>query len=278
MKAFTWMLAAVLAAGLAVCPAFAQPSGRVPEAFKGVGVDEQGGSMLPLDLAFRDEAGRPVRLGQYFDGEKPVLLNLVYHNCPMLCNLVLDGLTASLKDMSWTPGEEFEVITVSFSHLEGPDLAARQKALYLERLGKPRAAAGWHFLTGSQADIAALAAAVGFQFRWVEAQQEYAHPATLIFLSGNGKISRYLYGLEYPARHVRSALVEASEGKVGSAIDQVVLYCFQYDPNANSYVPHAINIMKLGGLLTMTLVGAMLLLFWRRESRQPDPESVDAAA
>jgi protein SCO1/2 len=267
------LLAAFL---VGVLPATAQRSGELPPVFDGVGLEEQLGRSLPMDLVFADAQGEAVRLGSYFDGEKPVLLMLVYHDCPMLCNLLLDGATRTLRDLAWTPGQEFEVVTVSFSPREGPDLASRQKARYVEILGRPAAAQGWHFLTGSEASIAALAEAVGFQFQWVEERQEYAHPAALMFASGAGKLTRYLYGLEFSARDVRTALVEASEGTVGTTVDKILLYCFQYDPQENSYVPHAINIMKLGGLLTLLLLGLFLAVLWRRERHRPDPATLSS--
>ena len=269
-----WIMG-VLAGVLPLGTAVGQPSGEMPAVFDSVGVTEQLGTNIPQDLAFRDASGAAVQLGDYLDGERPVLLNLVYHDCPMLCNLVLDGMTNMLRELAWTPGGKFEIVTVSFSPREGPELAARQKAHYLDVLGKPGAAAGWHFLTGSEEAIQALAAAIGFRYRWIEEQQQFAHPAALIFLSGDGKITRYLYGLEYKAADVRIALTEASEGKVGSAIDQAILYCFQYDPQANSYVLHAVNFMKLGGLLTMVVLGGMLVIFWRRErQRQKEAPAV----
>jgi protein SCO1/2 len=259
------LLAGLLLLGTA---AAAQPSGQRPAAFEGVGVDEQLGTPVPPDLAFFDEAGRRVALGTYFQTGRPVLLNLAYHTCPMLCNVLLEGLTKTLRELDWTPGREFEVLTVSFNAIETPALARRQKDRYLAALGRPEAAAGWHFLTGDTASIGRLTRAVGYRYRWVAAQQEFAHPAALVFLSGEGKVSRYLYGLEVAPRDVRTPLVEASEGKVGSVLDRVMLYCFQYDPNANSYVASAQNIMKIGGLLTLLALGAVLLVFWRREGRR----------
>lgn len=265
-----WALGACLlaSASLGSMPAAAQPDPQAARAYEGVGIDQRLGDAVPHDLVFRNEAGEAVRLGTYLNGERPVLLTLVYHDCPMLCTLILDGFTTTLKAMTWEPGEAFEVLTVSFNAIETPDLAARQKARYVAQLGKPDAAAGWHFLTGDQAAIDALTEAVGFNYRWVEAQQEYAHPAALIVLSGEGRIMRYLADLNNPPRAVRAALVEASEGAVGSVLDQVFLYCFQYDPEANSYVLHATNLMRLGGLLTVLALGALLLVLWRRESRR----------
>ena len=246
-------------------PVYAQRSGQQLAVFEGVGITEQLGAQIPLNLTFYDEEGQPVALEAFFDGRRPVLLTLVYHDCPMLCNLMLDGLTRTLRQMTWVPGEQFQVLTISFNAIETPELARRQKARYLQELGKPEAAAGWHFLTGDSLNIQALTKAVGFYFRWVPVQQQFAHPAALIFLSGNGMVARYLYGLEHNPSDVRKALVEASEGKVGSVLDQVLLYCFQYDPKANSYLANAYNLMRLGGGLTVVGLGLMLLFFWRRE-------------
>ena len=249
----------------AVAPATAQRSGEMPAVFDSVGVDERLGETVPGDVTFRNAEGETVRIGEYLGRDKPVLLNLVYHDCPMLCNLVLDGLTAALKKMDWTPGDQFEVLTVSFNARETPEMAARQKERYLDVYGRPAATEGWHFLTGNAEAVDRFTRAVGFDFRWVEEQRQFAHPAVLIFLSPSGTISRYLYGLEYDPQDVRTALVEASEGTVGTTVDRVLLYCLQYDPDANSYVADAINIMKVGGVLTVLALGTLLLIFWKRE-------------
>jgi protein SCO1/2 len=254
--------------------AAAQLSSHTPKELENAGLDEKLGEIIPAAIYFRNESGEDVRLGSYFDGDRPVLLNLVYHDCPMLCNLVVDGLVRTMSEMSWSPGREFEVVTVSFNAAEGPEMASAAKRHALDRLGKPEAARGWHFLTGPQASIDSLTAAVGFRYQWVEDQQEFAHPAALIFLSGEGKIARYLYGIDYKPGDVRAALVEASNGQVGSALDRVILYCFQYDADKNSYAPHALNLMKAGGLLTMMVLGSMLFLFWRRESQRSHETSV----
>ena len=258
----------VLSCLLAGRPAAAQVAEQAARAYEGVGIDQRLGDVVPADLSFRNEAGETVELGVYFDGTRPVLLTLVYHTCPMLCNTLLDGLIGTLAPMAWTPGDEFEVLTVSFNAIDTPELAARQKARYLAQLGKPEAAEGWHFLTGDEAAIDALTEAVGFNYRWVEEQQEYAHPAALIFLSGEGRITRYLPDLTPRPRDVRASLVEASEGSVGSVLDRVFLYCFQFDPEANSYALHAVNAMRIGGLLTVLALGAMLFVLWRRETRK----------
>lgn len=258
--------------------AFAQSTPPVP---KGVGVEEQLGEPIASDAVFLDESGAEVRISDLMDGETPVILNFVYHECPMLCSLLLEGFSKTLQELAFAPGDEFDVITVSFSATETPDLAARQKERYLASLDAPTAEEGWHFLTGTEDEIARLAESAGFQFRWVESQDQFAHPAALIFLAPDGTITRYLHGMTFTASDVRRAVVEASNGTVGSAVDRVLLYCYQYDPDANSYVLHATNLMKLGGLLTLLVLGAGLLLFWRRErnnqrtapERWPSPET-----
>lgn len=232
---------------------------------QGVRVDQRLGEQLPLDVPFTDEEGRSVTLSRYFDGERPVMLYLAYYDCPMLCPLMLDGLTATLQGMRWVPGDQFEVVTVSFDPADTPEKAQATKDLYVDKLDKAGAADGWHFLTGDEAAIRRVTEAVGYYYRYLEEEQEFAHPAAVMFLSGNGKIARYISGMQVPPEDARTALVEASEGKVGSVLDRVILSCLQFDPNENSYVADAFNIMRLGGFLTMLLLGAMLVFFWRRE-------------
>lgn len=271
MRTFLITVLALALTALAVPDAAqAQRSGQTKREFEGVGVTSKLGERVPRDITFRNAQGEPVTIGQYLDGEHPVLLNLVYHECPMLCGLMLDGITRTLSNMSWTPGDQFEVLTVSFNHRETSEIARKQKERYVKQLGTPQAADGWHFLTGSEAAIEQLTDAVGFDFRWVADKGEYAHPTVAIFLSGEGTVTRYIYGMEYQASDVRKALVEASNGKVGNPVDQIALYCFQFDPNANSYTADAFNIMKLSGGLTVIILGLTLFAFWRRESKQLD--------
>jgi len=246
----------------------AQRSNQSRKQLDGVGIERRLGSSVPTDLTFRNAAGETVSLDRYLDGETPVILNLVYHNCPMLCGLMLDGFTSSLQSMEWTPGQQFRVLTVSFNHREGPEMARSKKDTYVERLDRAEAAEGWHFLTGDKETIRRLTDAVGFNFRWVEEKQEYAHPTTQIFLSGEGVVTRYIYGIEVPSDDVRKALVEASNGTVGTAIDQAAMYCFQFDPEKNTYTADAFNIMKIGSVLTVLLLGGVLFAFWRREHEE----------
>lgn len=264
---WTCIAAVLLLVAGAVPTALAQRSGTMAKEFEGVSIDSRLGNTIPMDVTFRNEQGEPVALRQYFDGDRPVLLNLAYHNCPMLCGLMVTGLTETLRAMKWTPGDEFDVLTVSFNHREGPVIARKKKAHYLNVLGKPAAADGWHFLTGDQAAIKQLTDAVGFEFKYVEEKQQYAHPTAAIFLSGTGTVTRYIYGMEVEARDARKALVEASNGNVGSPVDQVLMYCFQFDPDENTYTADAFNLMKIGGVLTMILLGGTLYLFWRREGQ-----------
>jgi protein SCO1/2 len=248
--------------------AWGQRSNQSREQLDGVGIERQLGSSVPTHLTFRNAAGETVTLDQYLDGETPVILNLVYHNCPMLCGLMLDGFTSSLASLEWTPGQEFRVLTVSFNHREGPSVARSKKDTYVERLDRSGAADGWHFLTADKKTIRRLTDAVGFNFRWVEEKQEYAHPTTQIFLSGEGVVTRYIYGIEVPGGDVRKALVEASNGTVGNAIDQAAMYCFQFDPEKNTYTADAFNLMKIGSVLTVLILGGVLFAFWRREHEE----------
>lgn len=261
-----WIAVAVFLGGLLVLPsAHAQKSGQTKKQFEGVGVERHLGETIPQDLTFRNADGEPVELSRYFDGDTPVVLNLVYHECPMLCGLMLSGITTTMQTLSWMPGQEYRVLTVSFNPRETPEIARKQKDTYVKRFGRPEAADGWHFLTGSDASIQALTDAVGFNYRWIEDEQEYAHPTTIIFLSGSGTVTRYIYGMELPRGDFRKALVEASNGTVGNPVDQIAMYCFQFDPNKNTYTANAFNIMKLGSGVTVLILGVALFFLWRRE-------------
>lgn len=239
-----------------------------PKEMKGVKIVEHLGDTLPLDLAFRDESGAEVKLRQFFDGERPVLLNLVYYNCPMLCNLVLNGAIEGLQDVDYTPGVEFEIVTISIDHREGPELAAAKKKTYLEQYGRPEAAKGWHFLTGERESIQALADAIGFGFQYDPDRMEYAHGAAIFFVSPKGVLTRYLYGIQYEPKQLRLALVEAGEGTIGSTIDQLLLRCYMYNPDSREYAFYIWGAMRLGGLLTIVLIAGLLFILWRRERRQ----------
>lgn len=239
----------------------------MPPELKAVEITEHLGDKLPLDLPFVDETGTAVTLRDYFKPGRPVLLTLNYYECPMLCNMVLSGLVDGLKAMDWTPGKEFEVVTVSINHREGPALALAKKKSHVEAIGKPDAAAGWHFLTGKSESIEALTKTVGFGYRWDPDQMQYAHGAAIFMVSPDGVLTRYLYGIQYPAKDLRLALVEAGEGKLGSVVDKFLLYCFHYVPSSQKYEFYIWGAMRLGGLLTVLAVGSLLGVLWARERR-----------
>ena len=237
-----------------------------PEPLRDVGIDQHLDAPLPLDLTFRDEQGASVRLGQYF-GDKPVIVTLVYYECPMLCTLVLNGLVRAMNALAFDAGKEFEVVTVSFNPADTPALAAAKKESYLRSYPRPGAAAGWHFLTGDQAAIDALTRALGFRYRWVPEQRQYAHAAGIVIATPQGRLARYFYGLEYSARDLRLGLVEASQGKIGSPVDTVLLYCFAYDPVSGTYAATALNAIRIGGVVTVLALGGFLVTSVRRERR-----------
>ncbi len=235
----------------------------LPPELRGVGVDEHLGQSVDLGLTFTGEDGYAVPLGSFFHQGRPVLLNLVYYSCPMLCTLVLNGQTAALKNIPWTAGNQFELVTISIDPRDTFDLAQRKRASYLESYGRP--AAGWHFLTDDRGNAKKLADQLGFHYRYDERQKQYAHPAVVMILTPEGKVSRYLYGINFSPRDMRLALAEASESKFSLSTDRILLYCFHYDPKAHGYVLFATNLMRAGGLLTVLVLGFVLLRLWRRE-------------
>lgn len=261
---------AVLAAALVTAAgvASAQLANQAVPALDKVGVEEHLDARLPLELEFIDEAGRTVRLGDYFDGARPVILTLNYYRCPMLCGLQLNGVVAGMEEMDWTPGVEFEMVTVSIDPLETPELAQAKKENYLKRYQRPAAARGWHFLTGRQDNIERLAETVGFGYTYDVASGQYAHAAAIFVITPDGRVARYLYGIEYPPKSLKLSLMEASEGTIGSAFDQLIMYCYHYDPASRRYAPVAMNIMRVGGGATALLLGLTLGTWWLRESRR----------
>ncbi len=259
-------VAVLAAAGRSV----AQTPGEIPDELAGVGIEEHLGATVSPDIAFVDSDGNAVTLGDYFDGERPVVMAFVYHNCPMLCSLILDGMTQAMREADLDLGEDYQALAISFDPRDTPEKAAAVKERYLSRFDGADAAEGVHFLTGSQESIDRVTQEIGFGFAWNERQQEFAHTAAVYFLSPEGTITRYLYGIEFPPRDFRTALLEASDGRIGSPVDQLILYCFQYDPDAGGYVLHAVNAMKVGGLLTLILLGGFLLFFWHRERTKRD--------
>jgi protein SCO1 len=236
----------------------------LPKALQNVGFDQRLNEQVPLELPFTDDEGERVTLRKYF-GDKPVILVLAYYRCPMLCTQVLNGLVQGLREMPFTVGKEFSVVTVSFDPNETTDMAAAKKRTYLHSYGKPEAAAGWHFLTGDQHAIARLTRAVGFRYAYDSLSDQYAHAAGIVILTPTGKISRYFYDVHYSGRDLRLGLVEASHNKIGSPIDQILLFCFHYDPTAGKYGAAIMNFVRLGGVLTMVGLGLMIGLLVRGE-------------
>jgi protein SCO1/2 len=252
----------------AAVPAVAQLADQVPPQLEEVGIEEHLDARIPMNLEFRDEYGAVVTLGDYFDGDKPVILTLNYYKCPMLCGLQLNGLLDGLMELDWTPGQEFEMVTVSINPLETPALATEKKQNYMKRYERPSAAKGWHFLTGREPEIRQLASTLGFGYTFDRKTGEYAHAAAIFVSTPDGRVARYLYGIEYPPRRLRLALLEASAGEIGTTIDQLILYCFHYDPSSRRYSPVAMNIMRLGGGATALILGLSLGGYWLREARR----------
>ncbi len=237
------------------------PSG-LPKALAGVGIDQKLNEQLPLDAAFKNEKGESVKLGDYF-GKKPVLLSLVYYECPMLCNQVLNGMVTNFRVLAFQPGQEFEVVTVSFDNRETPALAAAKKKTYIDYLPAAKretATKGWHFLTGDAENIKRLTDAIGFRYRFDSETNQFAHGSGIFVSTPGGKLARYFYGIEYAPRDVRLGLIEAAENKIGSPVDQLLLYCFHYDPATGKYGAVVMNIVQVGGILTLVAMGVMFLM------------------
>jgi protein SCO1/2 len=238
-------------------------------------VKERFGEQVPPDLQFTDERGATVRLGDFFTGKRPVILNLGYYGCPAMCGALLNGMVDALKEVALEPGQDFEVLSVSFDPSEDAALAAAKKAAYLEAYGRPGAADHWRFLTGAGDQSRRLADAVGFGFVWNEFSKQFDHSACLVFLSPQGKVARYLYGLAFEPRDVKFAVLEAAEGSVGSVMDQLVLSCYAYDPRSRTYNVLAWSVVRAGGIATLVLLGIFVLMMVRRERRRaPMPEVV----
>jgi protein SCO1/2 len=237
-----------------------------PQALRDIGFDQNLGAQLPLDLVFRDERGADVRLGDLFR-DRPVVLSIVYYECPMLCTLVLNGLVSALKPVNLVPGRDYDVIAVSFDPRETAALAAAKKKVYLERFGKATPETAWSFLTGDPASIDGLTKAVGFRYAWDEKTNQFAHPSGVVVATPDGRIARYLFGVEYVPKDMRLALVEASAGKVGGFADQILLFCYKYDPTRGRYSAAVINLVRAGAALTIVSLMTFIGVSRRREKR-----------
>jgi protein SCO1/2 len=241
---------------------------RLPAQLVGVGIEEHLGRAIDLDLTFNDENGQVVKLRDFFNKGRPVLLDLVYYNCPQLCTLILNRQVEIMKQMTWTPGKEYEIVSISIDPRETPEIASQKKATYLASYGKP--APGWHFLTDRDDNAKRLAELIGYHYRWDPRIQQYAHLAGIMILTPEGKMARYLYGINYRALDLRFGLAEAAESRSTSTIDKVLLFCYHYDPVENKYVLFATNFMKAGGVLTVLILGGFLYRMIRAEHRRKE--------
>lgn len=244
---------------------FAQLNRGLPANVEGVGVEEKLGSKIPWDLHFVNSEGDTVTIKELMSDGKPILLNPLYYECPSLCGLVIESVFKVVNQLRWNPGEDYTIISYSIDPTETPEQAAAEKSEVLANFNRPGAEDGWHFLTGSEEAIKELSSAIGFNYKYDEETGEYLHLASIMLISPDAVITRYLYGINFLEFDLRNALYEAADGRIGSTIERAVLYCFTYDAESQSYVPVAINIMKLGGLATMLILGIFLMILWRRE-------------
>jgi protein SCO1/2 len=258
--------ASASASGQAQIGVQAAPRDTRPAALRDVGIDQRLGGALPLDAIFQDESARAVRLGQYFSG-RPVVLALAYFNCPMLCTEVLNGVVSSLKTISFDAGKQFEVVVVSFDPRDKPPDAAAKKAAYMGAYKRPGTENGWHFLTGGPGSIERLTKAIGFRYKFDESLGQFAHAAAIYVATPEGKLSRYFYGIEYAPRDLRLGLIEASESRIGTPVDQILLYCYHYDPKVGRYGAVVGNVLRLAGAATVLILASFLTIMWRRDRR-----------
>jgi protein SCO1/2 len=248
---------------------FAATTG-MPDALKTVGIEQKLGDQLPLDTELKDEDGKTVKLGTYFNTGRPVILALVYYECPMLCNQVLNGLTGTLKGISFDAGKEFDVVAISFDARENdkPDLAKNKKASYMERYGRPGTEKGWHFLTGTQDAIDKVTSAAGFSYKWDEKSEQFAHAAGVMIVTPDGKMSRYFYGIDYAPKDVKFGIIDSAESKVGSASEKLLLYCYHYDPATGKYGFAILRVMRIFGVLTLLGMGTMIFALWKKNKKR----------
>ncbi len=267
----------VLGAAAAHAQAWRDQSDGMPNTpaleLTGVGLVEHLGGALPRDAAFRDTDGKMVKLGDYFDGKRPTLLVFAYHTCPMLCSLVLDATVRSLNDVEWTVGREFDVVSISIDPLDTPETATRKRAQVVGAYARSKGATtGWHFLVGDESNIRKVTDAIGFDYRYDARQKQYAHPAAIYLLTPEAHIARYLYGIQYDPKDVRLGLLEATEGRSVTTTERILLYCYHYDPQGKHYSIVAMNVMRLGGVVTLAALGSFLTIMWARERRRRKQE------
>lgn len=243
------------------------PATPPPQILDSIGIDQNLNAQLPLDLPFQDEDGRNVKLGDYF-GQKPVVLALVYYDCPMMCTEVLNGMVSAFSVLRFDIGREFNVVTVSFDPREKPALARQKKNVYLRRYGRAGAEQGWHFLTGQQPAIDALTRAAGFHYRWDDQTQQFAHATAIMVVTPEGKLAQYFYGVEYSPKDLRLGLIEASQNRIGNVVDQVLLFCYHYDPRTGKYSAILSRLLKIAGAVTVLVLGTFLILMFKLEPKR----------
>jgi protein SCO1/2 len=239
-----------------------------PTPLSHVNIEQKLNSRLPLEAVFKDETGQEVKLGQYFDGKRPVLMTLVYYECPMLCTQVLNGLVRAARVLPLIAGKDYDVVVISFDARETPKQAAEKKAVYLKAYGRPETAGAWHFLTGSLASIKTVTEAVGFYYQWDVHTAMYAHASAIYVATPDGRLSKYFMGIEYSPKDLRLGLVDASEHKIGTLVDQVLLFCYHFDPQSAKYTPFALGLLRVAGGATLLTMGGFVVIMLRRESRQ----------
>ncbi len=267
-----WLLASGMAVAQGMGGPVYKPATPPPQILGNISIDQNLKQQVPLDLPFKDENGREVKLSDYF-GSKPVILSLVYYECPMLCTETLNGMVSAFKVLKFDVGKEFNVVTISFDARETPALAAEKQKNYLRQYGRPGAEQGWHFLTGPQSSIDAVTKSVGFHYAWDQSTQQFAHATALFLLTPDGKIAQYYYGVEFSPRDLRFGIIEASQGKTGTVVDQVLLYCFHYDPRSGKYGAIITRVVQLAGGITILLLGGFLIAMFRLEPKHRRTES-----
>jgi len=268
-KVATSLVTVTALTALAMAPAVAEAQVNTqPRELAAVTVNEHLGARVPFDARFTDHQGRSVTLGDYFTRGRPVVLNLVYHRCPMLCGMVLNAVIRSLKQTVWTAGEQYEVVTLSIDPRDTVETTAAKRGRVLEAYGRPAAQRGWHFLIGPERESRRVADAVGFAYRFDRQTDQYAHPAVTMLLTPDGRVARYLYGIDYNPTDVRVGLLEASEGRQVTTVERLIMFCYHYDPQGQRYVLWARNVMKLGGVVTMAGLASFFVVMRARERRR----------
>ncbi len=260
------LLASALAAGQGMGAPAVRPATPPPQILNNISIEQKLNSAVPLDLPFTDENGQAVKLGDYF-GKRPVVLALVYYDCPMLCTEVMNGMVSAFSVLKFDIGKEYDVVTVSFDPREKPALARAKKTTYVRRYGRPGAEQGWHFLTGEPTAITALTKAVGFHYQWDPQTQQFAHATAIMVLTPQGKIAQYYYGVEYSPKDLRLGMVQASQGHIGTAVDQILLYCYHYDPRTGKYGAVISRVLQVAGAITLLLLGGFLIAMFKLEPK-----------